>query len=385
MPTPIPASAEEAALPPGLAERAAALAEPGEAVLWAGRGGRGSTFAALWPFPAVLLVLLALLVWLGLEGQAFVLDSGAGGSAEGAQVPAPFVVAPFAAACLWKILQFAHRVRSAPRTLWVLTPRRLIVRLGSRRADFPLARADRAVVSGTPGRSTMALEIRADGSRGSRSRPSLYGVVNADAAIEVMGRLGLPVSDERPAPDDLDDDPSALAPGESIRWSGRRGFGATGASRLLMLGVAAPLTLPFFWAVWFAWSKASGMDTLFAKLTAGGALLLVACIYLGPMAWLVLGRAPGFAGDLFVEIFGRLAVTDRRILFTAPLTGAVHRHISGDRITEALLIDVDERGRGYISLTLRGDEGEKEEIVDLYSVPDPENAIASIGPLIRRP
>jgi hypothetical protein len=385
MPTSIPASAEEAALPPGLAERAAALVEPDEAVLWAGRGGRGSTFAALWPFPAILLVLLALLVWLGLEGQASVFNAGAGGSPDRLQVPAPFILAPFAGACLWKLFQFVHRVLAAPWTLWVLTPRRLIVRLGRRRADFMIAQADRAIVSGPRGHSTLALETPGDGRRGSRARPSLFGIVNADAAIEALGGLGVPVSDERPAPEEPEDDPSAFAPGETIRWSGRRGFGATGANRLLMLGMAVPLTLPFLWAVWFAWSKGSSMDTLFGKLAAGGALLLVACIYLGPLAWLVLGHAPAFLGDLFVEIFGRLAVTDRRILFTAPLTGAVRRDIPAHRLVEALLIDVDQRGRGYISLTLKGDDGEKDEIVDLYSVPDPENAIDSIGRLIRRP
>lgn len=384
MTTPIPASAEETALPPGLAGKAAAVVEPGEAVLWAGRGGCGSTFAALWPFPAILLLLLALLVWLGLKGEAFALQPDPGGSPDRLQVPAPLIIAPFAGACLWKILQFVHRVLSAPWTLWVLTPQRLIVRLGLRRADFALARADRAVVSGLHGRSTLALEIAGDGSRGSRARPSLFGVVNADAAIAALQRLGLPVSDERPEPEGPESGPSAIAPGESIRWSGRRGFGATGANRLLMLGMAVPLTLPFIWGVWFAWSKGSAMDTLFGKLSAGGALLLVVSIYLGPMAWLVLGHAPAFLGDLFVEIFGRLAVTDRRILFTAPLTGAIHRDIPADRIIEALLIDVDEHGRGYISLTLKGEPGEKDEIVDFYSVPDPETALDSIARLIRQ-
>jgi hypothetical protein len=387
MTTPIRTSAEQTALPPGLTERAATLVEPGEAVLWAGRGGRGPTFAELWPFPAVLLVLLALIVWLGLalDGQPAVLRSDSGGSLDGLKVPAPLVLAPFAGACLWKILQFGHRVLVAPWTLWVLTPRRLIVRLWWRRADFTLAQADRAVVSGIHGRSTVALETPGDGSRGSRARPSLFGVDNADAAIEVLERLGVPVSDERPDPEGTEEDPSAIAPGENIRWSGRRGFGATGANRLLMLGVAVPLTLPFLWAVWFAWSKAQAMDTLLGKIGTGGVILLVACIYLGPMAWVVLGHAPAFIGDLFVEIFGRLAVTDRRILFTAPLTGAVHRDIPAHRLIEAFLIDVDERGRGYISLTLKGEDGEKDETMDLYSVPDPENAINSIGRLIPRP
>ncbi|MEO7178693.1 MAG: hypothetical protein ABIW83_07605 [Allosphingosinicella sp.] len=380
-------SAEEAALPSGLAQRAAALVEPGEAVLWVGRGGRRSTFAALWPFPAILLLLLALVVWMGLalNGQPAVLSSDSGGSPDQLQVPAPVILAPFAGACLWKLLQFAHRVLAAPWTLWVLTPKRLIVRLGRRRIEFPLALADRAVVSGPPGRSTLALETPGDGSRGSRARPSLFGVTNADAAIEALEGLGLPVSDERPELEVPGSGPAEIQPGESIRWSGRRGFGAAGPSRRLMLGMAIPVPLPFLWAVWFAWSKGNSMETTLGKFATGGVILLVACIYLGPMAWLVLGYAPAFLGDLFVEIFGRLAVTDRRILFTAPLTGSVHREIPAERMIEAFLIDVDQRGRGYISLTLKGEESEKDEIVDLYSVPDPENALDSIARLVRRP
>jgi hypothetical protein len=386
MTTSISASAEEAALPPGLAGRAAALVEPGEAVLWAGRGGRGATFAALWPFPAILLLLLALLVWLALAvaGQSAILRSDFG-PLNGLEVPAPVILAPFAGACLWMILQFVRRVLAAPWTLWVLTPRRLIVRLGPRRADFQLAQACRAVVSGPHGRSTLALEIPGDGSRGSGAMPSLFGNVNADAAIEVLERLGVPVSDERPGLEGPEGGPSPIAPGESVRWSGRRGFGAIEANRLLMLGTAAPLLLPFIFMVWFAWSKGNSMDTPFAKFGTGGVILLMTCLYFGPMAWLVLGRAPGFLGGAFVDVFGRVAVTDRRILFTAPLTGGVQRDVPAGRIVEALLIDVNERGRGYISLTLKGEDSEKDEIMDLYSVPDPENAIESIGRLIRRP
>ncbi|MFL6844946.1 MAG: hypothetical protein ACJ8ER_08720 [Allosphingosinicella sp.] len=378
--------AEKTALPPGLADKAGALVDPGEAVLWVGCGGRGSTFVALWPFPALLVLLLALLAWLWLawHGHLPAPRPDPGSSPNQLVVPAPVILGLFAAACLWKIVQFAHRVLMAPWTLWVLTPRRLIVRLGPRRADFPLAQADRAVVSGPYDRSTLALETAGDRSRGSRVRPSLFGVVNADAAMEALVRLGVPVSDER-AEDEPESDPSAIQPGESIRWSGRRGFGATGADRRLILLMAAPAPLPFLWAVWFAWSKASSMETTFAKYSVGGILLLVACIYLGPMAWLVLGYAPAFLGDLFVDIFGRLVVTDRRILFTAPLTGAVHRDVPADRIIEALLIDVDEHGRGYICLTLKAEDGGKEETVDLYSVPDPDSALDSIARLIPGP
>jgi hypothetical protein len=386
MTTSFPASAEEAALPPGLAEKAAALVEPGEAVLWAGRGGRAATFAALWPYPAILLVLLALLVRLGfaLEGQPAVLRSDSGGPLDGLEVPAPFVLAPFAGACLWIIGQFVHRVLWAPRTLWVLTPERLIVKLGWRRAIFSLARSDRAVVSGVPGRNALALEVSGDGSRGSRARPSLFGVANADASIEVLERLGVPVSDERQGPEAWEDDPSTLAPGESVRWSGRRGFGAVGADRLFMAAFCAPVPLIFFGSLWHIWSSAESTGNA-GGLVWGVIMTWFLLSVMGGMVWFVHAHAPAFLGELYLEIFGRLAVTDRRILFTAPLTGAIRRDIPADRIVDALLVDLDARGRGYISLTLKGEDGEKEETVDLYSVPDPDNALDSIGRLIRRP
>ncbi|HYJ83834.1 MAG TPA: hypothetical protein VEW26_13450 [Allosphingosinicella sp.] len=379
-----PLSAEEAALPPGLAEQAAALAEPGEAVLWAGRGRSGATFAALWPvavLPALLLGGL-LWLWLGVEWRAGTAEVGGltlrtSGSA--------YVAAIFGALCLWMLVAILHRVAMAPSTMFALTPGRLVVKSGRRRLAFPITDIHYAVVRGPEGRRALAFKTLRGESGRSGPRPTLFGVANADCAIEVLEGLGIAVRDERPDLEGPESGPAPIRPGETIRWSGRRGFGAAGANRKLMLGAAVPLTLPFIWAVWFAWSKGNSMDTTFAKFSAGGAILLVACIYLGPMAWLVFGHAPAFLGDLYVDIFGRLAVTDRRILFIAPLTGAVHRDIPAERIIEALLVDIDQRGRGYISLTLKGEEeGGKDEIVDLYSVPDPDNALDAIARLIPR-
>lgn len=384
MTTPVPTSAEEAAIPPGLAGPAAALVEPGEAVLWAGRGGRGSTLAALWTFPAVLLLLLALLVWLALNGQSVVLGPDSGGSTNRPEVPAPVILAPFAGVCLWKILQFAHRVLAAPRTLWVLTPRRLIVRLGSRRADFPLAQASRAVVSGPHGRSILALETSGEGERGSRARPSLFGVVNAQAAIGVLEALGVPVSDERPDLEGADGRPAPIAPGERIRWSGRRGLGAIDSNRRFMAAFCAPAPLIFFGLLWHIWSSAESMGSA-GGLVWGGLMTFLLFMVMGGMAWFVLAHAPAFLEGLYLDVFGRLAVTDRRVMFAAPITGTVRRDIPADRIIEALLIDVNERGRGYISLTLKGEDGEEDETMDLHSVPDPENAVETIARLIRRP
>lgn len=380
MTTSIPASAEEAALPPGLAERAASLVEPGEAVLWAGRGGRGSTFAALWSYPAVLLVLFALLVWLGLalEGRPAVLRTGSAGWPDGLEVPAPLVLAPFAGGCLWMIGQFVHRVLAAPRTLWVLTPRRLVVGLGRRRTDFTLAAAYRAVVSGPHGRSALALEIPGDGSRGSGSRPTLFGVANADFAVGVMERLGVPVSDERA--DGREGGPAPIARGEIVRWSGRRGLGAIDSNRRFMAAFCAPAPLIFFGLLWRIWSSAESMGMVW-----GGLMTFMLCMIMGGMVWFVMVHAPAFLGDLYLDVFGRLAVTDRRILFTAPITGTVRRDVPAGRLIEAVLIDVDGRGRGYISLTLKGEDGEKDEIMDLHSVPDPDNAVDFIGRLILRP
>lgn len=382
MTTSIPASAEEAALPLGLAEKAGSLVEPGEAVLWAGRGGRAATFAALRSYPAVLLVQIGLLVWLGLalEGRPAVLRSDSGGWPDGLEVPAPLLLVPFVGACLWMIGQFVHRVLAAPRTLWVLTPRRLVVGLGRRRTDFTIAEVYRAVVSGPHGRSALALEIPGEGSRGSGSKPTLFGVADADRAVGVLERLGVPVCDERLDPEGQEGRPSPIAPGEIVRWSVRRGLGAIDSNRRLMAAFCAPAPLIFFGLLWRIRSSAGSMGMVW-----GGLMTLMLCMIMGAMVWFVMAHARSFLGDLYVDAFGRLAVTDRRILFTAPITGAVHRDIPAGRLIEAVLIDVDERGRGYISLTLKGEDGEKDGIMDLHSVPDPENAVDFIGRLIRRP
>lgn len=190
------------------------------------------------------------------------------------------------------------------------------------------------------------------------------------------------MSDEKSELDGAESGPAPIATGENICWSGRRGFGAIGANRLFMAAFCAPAPLIFFGLLWQIWSSAESMGGA-GGLLWGGLMTFGLSMLIGAMAWFVSDHAPAFVGDLFVEIFGRLAVSDRRILFIAPLTGAVHRNIPADRIIEALLIEVDERGRGYISLTLKGEEGEKDEIMDLYSVPDPDNALDSIARLIR--
>lgn len=380
----LPSSADEAALPPGLATEAAALVEPGEAPLWVGRGRSGATFAALWPGAAVILVLLALLLWLMLafDGWTYRNASPQREPLIPADDAADLALGLFAAALSWKLVQFALRVAGAPRTLVVLTSRRFLLRAGRRSVQVQLADLSRAVVNGPRHRAALHFQIRKSAGAPGGLHPTLFGVVNADSAIEVLERLGVAVHDDRPKWAEEEEEGSrSLEPGESVRWSGRRGLAAIGPERLTTAALAAPLVIPFFVTLWIGWSGVSS----FSSLGNGWSIFMtvIACLFFGPMAWLPLSRAGPFFREWIVDAFGTLAVTDRRILFIAPLSGAIEGEVPAEQLVSVAAVAFNSRGRGQISLTLKPESGEEHEHMELYSVPDPDNAVAAIGQLIR--
>jgi hypothetical protein len=379
MSEPVRSSAEESALPPGLSEEVAALVDPGEGFVWAGRGRSGATFAALWPVTVMPTLVLAGLVWLWLFFDAGSLPEGWTVRGEGSGYLAG---ALFGGACLWILLAVARRVAAASRTRFVLTPRRLIVKAGRRPAGFPLAEIDYAVVGGPEGRRTLGFRAtRGDGGR-TASRPTLFGVANADSAVAILERLGIAVRDKRPDLEAPDEGPAGIEPGEIVVWSGRRGFRAIGFSRLMMAIFCAPALLILFGALWLIWSNAQESSSVGEAILFGAPLTLFAALWLGPLAWYPLSRAPEFFGGIFADVFGTLAVTDRRILFLRPVTGGVQRDVPAERLVEAALVMVDDRGRGHISLTLKPERGQAFEYVELYDVPDPGNAAAAMARLI---
>lgn len=378
-------SADESALPPGLAGEASGLLEPGETLLWAGRGRRSATFAALWPGAAVVLVLLAFVLWaiLTVDGWTY---RNASPQAEAVIPPAEaarLTLGLFAASFSWMLVKFALRVADASRTLILLTSRRFRLRAGRRVVVAPLADLRRAAVNGPPRRRAVHFEIRRSAGGRGGFHPTLFGVANADSAIEVLEGLGVPVRDDRPEWAETDGIPKSLQPGESVLWTGRRGPRAIGPERLMTAALAVPLTLPFFITLWLGWSDATRFSELEGGWPWGLFMTAVACLFFGPMAWIPLTRAGPFFREWIVDAFGTLAVTDRRILFTAPVSGAVDREVRAERLLDAAAVAWNSGGRGHISLTLKPESGEETEHMELYSVPDPDNAVAAIKRLIR--
>lgn len=378
-------SADEAALPPGLASEAAGLIEPGEALLWVGRGRRGATFAALWPGAAIVLVLLAFVLWamLAVDGWTY---RHASPEAEAVIPPAEaarLTMGLFAAAFSWILVQFALRVAGASSMLAILTSRRFLLRAGRRTVAVPLADLSRAVANGPPRRTALHFKIGKSAGAPRGLHQTLFGVANAGSAVEALGHLGVSVRDDRPQWAETDGSPKSLEPGESVLWSGRRGLAAIGPERLMMAALAAPLMIPFFVTLWFGWSGATRFSELEGGLPWGLFMTFIACLFFGPMAWLPLSRAGPFFREWIVDAFGTLAVTDRRILFMAPVSGAIDREVRAERLVDAAAVAFNSRGRGHISLTLKPESGEEQKHMELYSVPDPDNAVAAIRRLIR--
>src|SRR5687768_10617954 len=137
----IPTSADQGALPPGLAEAAAAHLEPGEALRWAGRGTRAATFLALAPGMALMSLFLGLFAWalLAIEGWEF--RGGGSGDEAGALSPDTFARGfgiAVAGLLLYYLFLFVRRVLGAGRDMLFLTDRRLVAAAGRRSRSTPL-------------------------------------------------------------------------------------------------------------------------------------------------------------------------------------------------------------------------------------------------------
>jgi|GEM_PF-4367312 len=372
----IPTSAEQGALPPGLAEAAAAHLQPGEALRWAGRGTRLATFLALAPGMALTSLLLGPFAWIFLTTKGWVFGDG---GAVVAPDHAPEMIARGIGIAtlgflLFYLILFVRRVLDASRVFFFLTDRRLVAVRGSRSFSTPLRDVGHA----------KARERYHGGSLAFGGRGTLFGLSNIDAALAEMEPLGISVEDLRNPTREGSERPPALALGETIRWSGRRGWRAVDQSRLIMICLAIPLVIPFLLVLNWAWSRAFGAETRMRAIVEGGGLLVIACLFVGPMAWFVLSRAPSFLDDLLVDMFGTLAVTDRRILFFGPLGRRIDREIPAEHLIAADLVEEEPSGRGQIALTLVGKRDGEPEFVDVPGVPDAAAAVAAMARLVRQ-
>lgn len=387
----IPTSAEQGALPPGLAEAAAAHLEPGEALRWAGRGTRSATFLALAPGMALLLLFTGAFGWAALAGDGWRFQGPAPPVLRDLppETLARGVVGLIAAIPLYYLFLFIRRVARARSDIALVTDRRLIFPRGRRSTSFPLADIERAEARGSLRRPALAWRMIGHGRR-SGAQPALFGVANAEAGLAELAALGVPTEDNmRGIPGQ---GPEPLAPGELVRWSARRGWRAAGKPRLIIMALCAPLPLPFLLSLWWVWN--TGMP-----IAAGILFTLVLAAVFGPMAWFVLRGAIPFFGDMLVDMFGTLAVTDRRILFVRPLTRTVDRHIRSERLLGVDLVETRPDGSGQIALRLVAEphwtdsylepeeaaqEKREPEEMDLFAVPEAAAAAAAMSRLVRR-
>lgn len=372
----IPTSAEQGALPPGLAAAAAAHREPDEGLRWAGCGTRLATFLALAPGMALTGLVLGPLAWVFLttRGWAF----GDAGAVVARDLSPEMIARGIGIATLgillYYLILFVRRILDAGRIFFFLTERRLVAVRGSRSYSTALHDVGEAE----------ARERYYGGSLAFGGGQTLFGLSNIDAALAEMGQLGISAVDLRHPARNGSDRPPALALGETISWSGRRGWRAVDPSRLIMMALVIPLVIPFLLVLSWAWSRAVGAETRTAAVFEAGGLLLFACLIFGPMAWFVFSRAPSFLDDLLVDMFGTLAVTDRRILFIGPLGKAIDREIPAERLVAADLVQEEPSGRGHIALTLIGERDGEPEFVDLPGVPDAAEAAAAMARLVRQ-
>ena len=371
-----------------LVARALAAAEPGERLHWTGRGTSWATFVALAPMLLLPTLFLGPFLFIALAG---------GGEWRYRRAPAwfPDVVPAWlaaavmlgfvAAALIWYFIGVINAVVSAPKTLFMITGRRFVVQSGRSTWSVPLGAIEQVKAHGAGHRTRLTFRMaRLQGQR--RASPkTLFGVRNADAALEALNRLGIAACDRRDA--SPAEGPPGLAPGEVLRWSGRRGLGGIGKDRLIMMALCLPLPLPFFVSIWWVWADilAGGRaDGSWDIAWAIGTTAVLGCT-LGPMAWFPLRAAPAFLDDIVVDAFGTLGVTDRRIVFFHPLTGSIDREIAAGRIADAFVVEQDERGRGQIALSVETEGGADTKPMDLHGVPDVGGAASKMRRLIANP
>jgi hypothetical protein len=169
---------------------------------------------------------------------------------------------------------------------------------------------------------------------------------------------------------------SKLAPDETIRWSGRRGFGSFHVGRWVGLGV---MSLPIFaylwwmWAIWKDFEFLGPISLMPPLMWSFFALMLVGFTSFG-----IVIQFRSMVLDWFRDALGTIAVTDRRIVFRSPITGRIYHLIAADDLLWADLVST-KGNYGWITVRLRSD-GQDHEI---YSVPDPNGALAAIRSLIR--
>jgi hypothetical protein len=163
-----------------------------------------------------------------------------------------------------------------------------------------------------------------------------------------------------------------LAPDEQPRWTGRLGVRSLTGGRVLAVSVIA-LTFALF-GFWF-WSIASGSGPVRARWIWA---LLPALLFFGSVVPILIALA-GYWRTWICDLFGTMAITDRRIVWISPRRQVVYRQIPGDALVAAALVERD-AGTGWVAVTKQ--EGDSVSEIDLVGLPQPDLALAAIERLL---
>lgn len=168
----------------------------------------------------------------------------------------------------------------------------------------------------------------------------------------------------RPASIDL-----SLEAGETIRWEGHQGIRALGRLPWMGIVVTAAVALLCVVSLWRGWST--------AESTSEGAFGTFIVLMLGGFS--VIGIIVIYGGEVMRLALDRMAITDRRIIWT-DRRGRVGREPWGSELIGAGIVEGDER-RGWVTVTTR--RGRRVRELDLHGVPRPQAAVAAIDALMR--
>ncbi|WP_336957969.1 hypothetical protein [Sphingobium aquiterrae] len=250
---------------------------------------------------------------------------------------------------------------------WRLTDEALICHMGQAVVVWPHASLTDVALS--PFFIWYRLSFAAEGPA---RRACLIGGDDARHVLAILDRVGVPC--ERP-PGLLP--AGALAPGERALWQGRPGLATFDGMRglcAMMAIVPALLLALWLWAIWDV--PRSVPLALFWTLVAFGVL--------GATVIAILAAASVVAMAWLYDMLGQVMVTDRRIIWRAPLTGRVYREIAARDIGSVDLVALQGK-RGWLSLSLKGATDDDAIDRDLVGMPEPEAALAAIRALIARP
>lgn len=168
---------------------------------------------------------------------------------------------------------------------------------------------------------------------------------------------------------------TGLALGEPIFWQGGQGWRGVPAARILWIAAGAIGLVGFLTLTWHIWT---GTNPLPMKLFWTAIVLL---IFSGSLAMALTTGAMALQ-RCWLELFGTMVVTDRRIAWLSPLRGRVYHEVRGDELIEAALVGGDER-RGWIAIVQQANKDVR--TMDVRGVPRPFDALAALSRLVPPP